>query len=394
MPQYRYQALNANQQPVSGEITADGFADALSQLAAQGLAVQALVDMAVSEQAGLAVSSVEDQVAWQQQLLKLLERGRELLPPLKAFVEELPVGQRRRQLELLTSTLERGNIPADAMATLQSLPGYWIPLLSAATASRDPGRILREFLRETEQAEQLRRQWRQTLAYPLLLISLAVAVLIGLSIIVIPIFRNIFDGFGIRVPLPTRLVLVISEWITSGRVLVVIVVGGLLSFGLYRACRWLSPALRESWADRFALWIGHSTAIARFAQFTADLLEAEVSPEHALRLAGLATGSGPIQRAAVRVAAGLTSSTEEACEKNRRVLTRTVHYALVTPNSKTGRMRLLREIGASYAERMSWRLSWARGFVEPLAICLVGLIVGGVAFALFLPLFSLLHALA
>ena len=73
---------------------------------------------------------------------------------------------------------------------LRSLPGYWIPLLGAATASRDPGRILREFLRESQQAEDLRRQWRLTLAYPLLLLILAAVVIVAFSFLVIPIFRD------------------------------------------------------------------------------------------------------------------------------------------------------------------------------------------------------------
>lgn len=394
MPHYRYQALNANDQLSSGEITADNFATALEQLAAKGLVVQSLVDLTVAEQTQPVAANAEDEAAWQQQLVLLLQSGRELLPPLKAFAEELSHGRHRRQLELLISTLERGNITAaEATATLRALPGYWIPLLSAATVSRDPGRILREFLRESEQAEELRRLWWQASAYPLILFGLAAGVLVALSFLVIPIFRNIFSGFGIRVPMPTYLVLTIAEWITSGRLLIAIVVVAALAFGLYRGLRWLSPPVREWWADRFATWIGHSTAIARFTQFTADLLEAEISPGHALRLAGLAAGNGSIQRAAARVAAGLVAATEEARDKNRRLLTRTVHYALVTSTANASRVRLLREISASYTERMRWWLSWTRGFVEPLAILVVGLIVGSVACALFFPLINLLHAL-
>jgi type II secretory pathway component PulF len=394
MPHYRYQALNATNQQVSGEIAADDFSAALSQLAAQGLVVQSLVDVTVTGQSAPRVASAEDPAAWQQ-LVPMLERSRALLPPLQAFAAELPPGRHRRKLELLTNTLERGSITAeDATSALRTLPGYWIPLLSAATVSRDPGRILREFLRESEQAEELRRQWWQTLAYPLLLVGLAAGVLVALSFLVIPIFRHVFSGFGLRTPLPTYVVLTIAEWITSGRILLVIIVATLLGFGFYHALRWLSPTLREWWADCFATWLGHSTTIARFTQFTADLLEAQISPAHALRLAGQATGSRSIQRAASRVAAGLETATEEARDKNRRLLTRTVHYALVSGISNASRVRLLREISASHAERVRWRLSWTRGFVEPLAILVVGLLVGGVTLALFLPLFNLLHALA
>lgn len=394
MPQYRYQALNAEQQPVTGEVTAANLTDALVQLTANGLTVQSLADVAMAAPA-VAPSRAVDDHAWREQLVQMVKRGRELLPPLQAFAQELPVGPHRRQLELLTSTLARDNITADEVsATLRSLPGYWIPLLAAATASRDPGRVLREFLRESQQAEDLRRQWWLTLAYPLLLIAIATAVLVGLSLLVIPVFREIFQGFGVRMPLLTRIVLTIGDWIASGKALIVIVTCLLLAVGLWQARRWLSSALREWWQDFFATRIGHFIAIARFSQFTADLLEAEVEPCHALRLAGLATGSGSIGRAANRVAASLDGSTEDWQAKNRSVLTRTVHYALVSPQMNSARVRLLREISASHAERMRWRLSWTRGLIEPLAILVVGLIVGGVALALFYPMFQLIHGLS
>lgn len=394
MPQFRYQALNAEQQPVSGEVTAETQLAALEQLAARGLTVQSLADLTAGPPVETPALEVDDQ-AWPRQLAQLLERSRELLPPLQAFAAELPPGRQRRQLELLTSKLARETLAApEAMQAFRTLPGYWLPLLSAATASRDPGRILREFLRESQQAEELRRQWWRALIYPLLLLAIATAVLVGLSWLVIPIFKQVFQGFGIRMPVLTTVVLTAADWIVSGKALLVIV-GGLASAGiLWLARRWLSTAVRQWWQDCLAPRWGHSTAVARFTQFTADLLEAGVPLQHALGLAGLATGNGSIERAAQRVAASLAGATETWPDKNRRLLTRTVHFALVSTDASAHRVRLLREISLNHAERMRWRLSWTRGFIEPLAICLVGLIVGVVALALFLPMFHLVQGLS
>lgn len=79
--------------------------------------------------------------------------------------------------------------------------------------------------------------------------------------------------------------------------------------------------------------------------------------------------------------------------RDRNVLTFTILHALGSGEQRA-RIRLLREIGACYAERARRRFSWTRGIVEPLAIVVIGLVVGTVVLALFLPLISLIQGLA
>jgi type IV pilus assembly protein PilC len=152
--------------------------------------------------------------------------------------------------------------------------------------------------------------------------------------------------------------------------------------------------VRNWFGDRWGLRFGRATAIARFAQFTADLLEAELEPPQAIRLAGIATGNGPIRRAAWRAANELQSEDNSPRPANRRILTATVLHALGSGASSAGRIRLLREISTCYAHRAQVRLSWTRGMIEPLAILAIGLIVGVTVLAMFLPLISLVQGLS
>src|SRR5687767_11283945 len=169
MAYFQFQATNAQRQPVSGQLPADSVAHALSQLEARGLTVQSIgyapVDAMLAGENPRAEQSPE-QAALQSHLARVLERGQTMVPALRAFAQELPGGRRRRQLERAIGVLERGDVAA-ASSDLARLPEFWVPLLSAATASRDPGRILSQFLTESEQAAELRRQWWQALAYPL-----------------------------------------------------------------------------------------------------------------------------------------------------------------------------------------------------------------------------------
>jgi hypothetical protein len=75
-------------------------------------------------------------------------------------------------------------------------------------------------------------------------------------------------------------------------------------------------------------------------------------------------------------------------------LTSTVQYALRAEMPAAARVHLLKEVSNCYADRTRNRLSWTRGIVEPLAICAIGLVVGLVVIALYLPLVDLINNLS
>jgi len=411
MAHFRYQALNAELQPVNGELHAESVSQALAQLEAQGLTVQSIgyftadsalgqspfrstaTDTGAGSSRGLPADDSVEQAALQAHMSRVIERGREIVPALRAYAEEITSRHRQRQLMTVVRVLERGDA-AEAAAGLRALPSYWIPLLSAATSSRDPGRVLREFLKESQRAEELRRQWWQTFAYPLLVFGLAAAVLVALSFFVVPLFREMFESFGLKLPGLTQLVFAVSAWITSGRILLdAALLAGLVAL-VWAAGRLMPLPVREWLSDRLGTLLGRSTAVARFSQFTADLVEAELDIPNALRIAGFATESPRVRRAAWRLARDLAAGRALARHAYRPFLTATVLHALRTDMPTASRVRLLSEIGACHAERARRRLSWTHGIIEPIAICVIGIVVGGTVIALFLPLISLIQGLS
>jgi len=409
MPDFHYQAFNAQQQLVLGELQAESVGAAISQLEAQGLIVQS-IGYALPEPAPSVVpqqppvrieppprplpseSSVEE-AALRAHMAVVLERGKTIIPALQSLAEELPENRRRRQLATVLKILERGN-PAEAAAAVRQLPEYWIPLLSAATASQDPGRVLRTFLDESQRADELRQQWWRALAYPLFVVLLAAAVLTVLCLLVVPIFRTIFVDFNLALPLPTVLLLSLAQEIASGRILIILAGISLAIWLLPQATRLLAPSMRHWFGDRFGTPFGRSAALARFAQFAADLLEAGLSVSNSLRVAGFTTRSPRLQRAAWRLAREAERDEGLPSLSRSEILTHTVVHALRAPLPEATRVRLLREVSQCHADRARGWASWSRGVFEPLAIAAVGLVVAGVVLALFLPLIVMIHGLS
>jgi type IV pilus assembly protein PilC len=284
--------------------------------------------------------------------------------------------------------LQRGDVD-EALAATRALPEYWIPLLSVATTSGDAGQFLREFLKHSRVAGELRRQWSYAFLYPFLVASIATAVFILLSFTVIRSFDAIFSDFGLRLPDLTLFVLRMASWVRNGPVLVllaVFLIGGAI-FVLAFGRRWASVSG----------WIGESfgrfTSVAPVARFTADLLEAGLDAPSALAVAASVSRRASFRQAARQFAISLRG-VHTAEKLDTRPLTSSVVYALRAEMPTSSRVRLLRALSDSYAERSGAMFSWSRGLAAPITICIVGLFVGVIVLALFIPLVSLVENLS
>ena len=402
MANYYYQALDSQQQLVAGELEAENVQQAIEVLSTRGLTVQSIGQQSPREWAPSTEAIKSDPqrsaVDVERDVLRShLERVRldaaAIVPALLAYAEEMPRGRRRQELVKLSRVLQRGDI-VEAEHTFRTLPEYWISLLSAAASSRDPGRLLRGFLEESRQADELRRQWWLALAYPLAVACLATVVLTAISVLIIPGFREVFLDFDLELPAFTLLILKISHWINSGWI--VVVVGVLVATGVLAAYAGRSlPSSIFGWlADRLGVPFGRSTAIARFTRFLADLLEAGLSIPDALRIAAISSRRRRLRRVAGRLADQIESGAEVSIEMYEHALTTTALHALHSEMPRASQIRLLKEISQSYAERARARLSWTRGVLEPIAIIVIGLAVGAVVIALFLPLVRLVEGLS
>jgi type IV pilus assembly protein PilC len=379
---------------------------ALVELESRGLTVQSIgLDSAFAtpqesqstgDRRAVSGPSTDDDIesrALRSHIATILEQSQRILPALEAYAQELPSGRQWRQMQSMCRVLASGSSERAAAALVES-PEYWIPLLSAATSSSEPGQMLDSFLSESRRVDDIRQQWWLTLAYPVALACLAVLVMVALSIFVIPEFGKIFEEFDLELPKLTLLILALSRLLSSWRGLAVAaIVLGIVAVGLLLYRRW--PVSRVGWwSDRLRLPFGRRSALARFSSFTAELIEAGIKIPDALRIAGYTVNHSRLQQAAWRMANELEVPGSRRNGGAPLPLTASVNHALSADLPDSTRVRLLRDISANHAERVRVGLSWTSGIVEPLGICLVGLVVGLVVIALFLPLVRLIHGLS
>lgn len=445
MPTFHYHALNAEGQPVSGSVDAGDVQQAAADLQVQGLRIQSISIAAAADlpaedaspantrRPGGATETGVERAVLHSHMKTILERGRGIAPALRAYAEELPRGWQRNQLNAACDVLLRGDT-AGVASTLADLPEFWIPLLGAANASSDPGVVLSEFLGESQNTNDLRQRWWLTVAYPLILACLALTVMTALSVFIIPQFHEIFNDFGMSLPSLSLLVLSIGGFLSAWGLVFIVVCIILLVLMLLNANR-LLPATRLQWLQDylasgrlwlaiFAVWcvlaiflgwrwwlcgillasiVGlflwnrpftRRATLARFSRFLADLLEAGIATPDALRLAGYTVEQWRTRHAAWQLANDLEATGSFSTQAYCRPLSAAVVHALTPGTPASARLRLLRELSSCHAERLRVGLSWTSGILEPVAIALVGLIVGLTVIGLFLPLVRLVEGLS
>jgi type II secretory pathway component PulF len=400
MATFQYQAHRADQTLVEGNIDADDLKSARLSLESQGLLVSSIHQV---EDAPPAAATPEQpaeagQQALQRQIDRVLATGKPLAPALLAYAQELPRGKSRLRLQRLANQLEQGHDPSGELAAGQ-IDEEWIPLLVAAGSSSDPSQIPSRIIDEVQREGDLRGQFAGALAYPLVLFAVSAAVMLLITLWIIPPFHDIFREFDLELPAPTILVLTISEIVRhSGWV---VLISGLL----LGAILFYVPAFR-GWIIRIRDWITQRIPVlgatvrlvdrARFTRCLANLLEAEVPATDALRISGRNARQTELGREANHLATEMSSGNTVPRDSPPfyRSLPHTVVYALQLQANPRAVALILRELSWMYDQQTRSRLAWIPNFAEPALIVFLGTAVGFYVVALFMPMVKLIENLS
>ncbi len=388
MPKYSYEAKDTDGTIVFGELEAVRVSDAIAQLEAQGLQVESI-------RATVTLPDLnKTKRAFYDRIDQALERRESLIPALEALADELPHRSAARDVQRFARVLREGTTAEQFVKKDET--AAWLPLVvrgldSSSTAERY-GQLMDDATRESESRKNL----RTVLAYPLFLLLFGGIILMFMVILVVPTFAKMFSEFGLILPAPTRVVFWISRQLTErlGESLLVILLalGVLVLLGRI----WIHFALSTSVLGMFTAGSSANlTAMARFTSSLAELASIDAPLHEAIRIAGRACEHRHFRVMAERLATELESPgvrlRDTAVAHN---FPSSVRYALACGSDGQPNVPLLRELATMYSERAQQRTSWSTSVLGPLSLFGLGLLVGFVLIALFLPLVSLVTALA
>ncbi|HYE30123.1 MAG TPA: type II secretion system F family protein [Methylomirabilota bacterium] len=395
MPSYAYLARD----PISGREYRNNV-DASSQEAAiAALTGRNLLVVEIAEKVGkkgkTAGGSValQDLVVFTRQLATMIDAGLAMVQSLQALAEQTSNKVMRDVIKDVCSRVESGD---NFSAALLKHPKVFNKLYVCMVDAGEKGGLLAEILARLatflENTARLRKKVKSAMMYPTVVTFVAIAITIFLLVKVVPVFGEIFSGFGAKLPAPTQFLIDLSEFLKSN-LIYMILGGGLVIYG------WLSyiktkPG-REFW-DRTRIklpifgQIAHKICLARFTRTLASLVRSGVPILEVLQIVSNTCGNVIMEKAIKTAAADIEKGEGISSALSKHPIFPTMIIRMMTAGEQTGKLDAMLERVADFLdEEIETTLSGLTSLIEPLLIVFLGVVVGGIVICMFLPIFKM-----
>ncbi|WP_394248677.1 type II secretion system F family protein [Vibrio profundi] len=404
MPTYRYQGRNADGSKASGQVDAGS-----EDLAAESLLGKGIIPISITEGksasglnmdlSGLFVPNVplEVLVLFCRQLYSLTKAGVPLLRSMKGLTQNCENKQLKEALEEVVNELTNGR---GLSASMQLHPRVFSPLfVSMISVGENTGRLDQALLQLAgyyEQEVETRKRIKTAMRYPTFVISFILIAMFILNVKVIPQFSSMFSRFGVDLPLPTKILIGMSEFFVNyWGAMVGVIVGSLFAFKA-----WIGTADgRETW-DKFRLkmpvvgGVINRAQLSRFSRTFALMLKAGVPLNQSLSLSGEALGNRYLELRIQEMKSAIEAgSTVSSTAINSGIFTPLV-IQMISVGEETGRIdELLLEVADFYDREVDYDLKTLTARIEPILLVIVAGMVLILALGIFLPMWGMLDAI-
>jgi type IV pilus assembly protein PilC len=243
-----------------------------------------------------------------------------------------------------------------------------------------------------EQDAQLRARVKSAMTYPVAMGALVLIVLVAMMVFVVPTFQKMFSDMGGELPLPTQILVAISEGARGwpGLVVVVGVIVGVIAFKAWVATEsgrfiWDGAKLRMPVAGPLT----RKTSLARFTRTFGTLVSAGVPILSALDIVADTSGNEVVSRAVKKVRAAIKEGETIAKPLGESPVFPSMVVQMIAVGEETGALdQMLNKIADFYDEEVSVAVDSLTSVIEPIMMASLGVIVGGIIIALYMPMFQ------
>jgi len=401
MPDYKYQGTSRSGSSVSGVMTASNKTELASLLKRQQITATKMTEKGKEFSVPTFGGGVKakELAIFTRQFSVMIDAG---LPLVQCL--EILAGQQENKVfqKVLTGTRSQVEGGATLSAAMRSSPKVFDALYVNMVEAGETGGILDTILQRLssyiEKNVKLQRAVKSALVYPVGVITVAAGVITLLLWKVVPIFATLFAGLGVDLPLPTKIVIAMSNFVGSifGLLFLVAIVGAL--FGLKI---WYGTRQGRFILDTIVLKLPivgilmRKIAVARFTRTLGTLISSGVPILEGLDITAKTAGNAVVEKALQQV----RKSLEEGKSLTEPLKEAEVFPGMVTQmiavGEQTGAMdAMLQKIADFYEEEVDAAVKDLLTALEPIMIVFLGVIVGGVVISMYLPLFSLIGKLS
>lgn len=329
-----------------------------------------------------------------RQLATMMKAGVPLVQSFEIVADGLENPSMRELVLKIKNEVEAGNSLAQA---LRSNPMYFDDLFCSLVESGEQSGALETMLDRIaiykEKTEALKAKIKKALKYPISVIVVSIVVTAILLVKVVPTFQELFDGFGAELPAFTQFVIGISEWMQEW---------WLVFFGIIIASVFLFIQAKKRYEgfsdalDKLALKmpiVGHlvfQSTIARFARTLSTTFSAGVPLVEALDSVAGATGNVVYRKAVLKIKEEVSSGTQLNFSMKSTGIFPAMAVQMTAIGEESGALdAMLDKVATFYEDEVDNAVDGLTSLMEPLIMSVLGVLVGGLIIAMYLPIFQL-----
>ena len=400
MGSYLYEAINNQGETVTGKLDAEQEDKVVERLRGMGL----LPTMIKAERQSPLAGSFSirrgvkpgDLSLFSRQLATMLNSGIPLTRGLFSLSQQVDNPSMRSALDAVARNVEGGATFSDA---LKEYPEIFSTLYVSMVHSGEVGGNLETTLSrlasQLQKDKELRDNVRSATFYPIAVISFAVVILIGMLFFLVPVFMGFFPAEAV-LPLPTRVIIGLSETVRRFWFLVLPGLGALF-FGVRALLK--SPAGKERF-DRVKFRLPvfgaliQKTVVAHFSRTFSTLLASGIPVVQALETSGAATGNTMVVQ--------VVKDAGEKIHEGKNISSPLAESGVFPPmvnqmiavGEETGELpEMMDKVADFFEEEVATMTKGLTSLIEPLMLIVIGLLVGGMLVALYLPIFTVITEL-
>lgn len=396
MPTFQYRGVDGAGTAISGEVEARDDRAAARELRSRRIFVTTLSEKRKAKGFQIRLFKgipAKDLAVFTRQFSTMLTAGLPLVQCLRALAEQSDNKRLQEVLGQVASGIEAGKT---LTAALRQFPGIFDDLYVNLVHAGETGGALDTMLKRlavyVEKAQALKRKVKMALIYPIAVLGVASAVSALLLIFVIPVFARVYAGVGVALPLPTKIVMELSVLLRKYFLLVAGVIVGVIF--LFRAYYRTDGGRRL--VDRlllrtpiFGLLI-RKIAVARFTRTLSTLVGGGVPILDALTITAKTAGNRVVEDAILTAKISITAGETISGPLKASGVFPPMVTQMVSVGEQTGSLEsMLAKVGDYYDEEVDTAVSGLTSLLEPFLIVFLGVVVGGIVIAMYLPIFKL-----
>ena len=395
MPVYDYKGKTLGGKAINGELKAKNRSELERYLRANKILVTSVSKKPsqINIKFGSGIRKI-DISRFTRQFATMISAGLPMVQCLEILASQTESPEFRKVITEVKESVQSGSTLSEALGRhKKAFDELYVNMVEAGEVGGALDTILIRLASYREKSDRLVRKVKGALVYPAVVMVVAFGVTFAMLRFIVPVFAKMFAGLGAELPAPTQIVLNISKFLQSNTVLMIIgAIGLVICYRLYVR----RPAGRLV-VDKLKLRLPllgdliRKSSISRFTRTLSTLLSSGVSILDALNITARTSGNmvlqNAIKKAMVSIAEGETIT---APLKDSGVFPPMVTQ-MISVGEKTGGLdEMLSKIADFYDEEVDAAVAALTSIIEPVIIVFMGIMIGGILIAMYLPMFDII----